>query len=169
MTKRNIELELRAEVNSKEYDKLLRKLQKNVKQISYTERLSVMYFGKIGKNNFDIKVRVTNGKSEVAVKKGSLHADNRIELTQPINKKRFIGMVGIYDLLNFDSEVAERKTYNFSLGNDIIFSLVNAGDISYIEIEKMSTKKDFEKNKKELISIIKNYKLTIYLKYQNGH
>lgn len=169
MTKRNIELELRAEVDSKEYSKLLKNLKKNAKFISYTERLSVMYFGKIENNKFDIRIRVTNGKAEVAVKKGSLHAEDRVELTQQINKNQFMGMVGIYNLFNFDCEVAERKTYNFYLGNKVTFSLVSAGEISYVEIEKMSTKEEVEKNRNELIKIIDSYGLKLISSERQFH
>ena len=68
-------------------------------------------------------------------------------------------MVELFSLFDFKMEVAERETYNFDMGDDIIFSLVNAGKIAYIEIEKMSSKKDVEKNKKKLIGILTEFNL----------
>ncbi len=154
MTQKNIELELRAEVPKGQYSKLLSKLKKGFKMESHTERLSVMCFGSVGKNTFDVRIRITNGKAEVVIKKGKLHAHDRIEISSPINKSQFIRMVELFSLFDFKMEVAERETYNFNMGDDIIFSLVNAGKIAYIEIEKMSSKRDVEKNKKKLMSIL---------------
>lgn len=156
---RNIELELRAEVRKEEYNKLLSQLKKEYKLISHTKRLSVMYFGKIGGVPIDIRVRITNGKAEVVVKKGSLHAHDRIELSQPINRSQFIGMVRLYSLFGFQTEVAERETYNFAMGRGVVFSLVKAGNIAYVEVEKMSGKLEVEKNKQQLLKILDTFKL----------
>lgn len=136
---KNIELELRTEIPNHNFVKVLNKLKKAGKLISKTKRLSVMYFGKVGKNKIDIRTRITNGVSEVVVKKGDFHAHNRIEVSQPIDKSQFIGMVKLMTQLGFaDVKVGEREIYNFDFGNGIIASLCRAGSISYLEIEKMS-------------------------------
>lgn len=159
MPQKNIELELRAEVPQKQYYKLLAKLKHDAKIVSRTKRLSVMCFGNVGKNTFDVRIRITNGKAEVVIKKGKLHAHDRIEISSPINKSQFVKMVELFSLFDFKMEVAERETYNFDMGNDVVFSLVNAGKIAYIEIEKMSSKKDIKQNKKRLIDILARYNL----------
>ena len=123
-----------------------------------------MYFGKIDKTSFDIRVRITNGKSEIAIKKGALHAHDRTEMVQPIEKNQFIGMTHLYCLLGFKSEVGERETYNFDMGRKITFSLVKAGDISYAEVEKMSNKVDTEKNKGQILKILTDLKLKMTTK-----
>lgn len=156
---KNIELELRAEVKKDQYTKLLSKLKREYKLISHTKRLSVMYFGKVGQASLDVRVRITNGESEVAIKKGALHAHDRIEMSQPIDKSQFMGMVQLYGLFDFKSEVAERETHNFDMGKKIVFSLVKAGDIAYAEIEKMSSKQEVEKNKKQLQIVLDDFKL----------
>lgn len=156
---KNIELELRAEVKKDQYAKLLSKLKREYKLISHTQRLSVMYFGKVGQASLDVRVRITNSESEVAIKKGALHAHDRIEMSQPIDKSQFMGMAQFYSLFDFKSEVAERETHNFDMGRKIVFSLVKAGDIAYVEIEKMSSKQEVEKNKEQLQVILDNFNL----------
>ena len=123
MPQKNIELELRAEVPQKKCDKLLSKLKSSSKLISHTKRLSVMCFGNIGKNTFDIRIRITNGKAEVVIKKGELHAHDRIEISSPINKSQFIKMVELFSLFDSKMEVAERETYNFDMGDGIGLSI----------------------------------------------
>ncbi len=161
MTK-NIELEFRAEVDSKKFKNLLRKLQIQTNPISFTRRLSVMYFGKSNKKEpLDIRVRVTNGAAEIALKKGALHSHDRVEIITPIDKSIFLDMVNIFYHQGFETKVAERETHNFNLGNNIIFSLVKAGKIAYVEVEKMSSKKDIEKNKKQVLGVMSEYGLNI--------
>jgi len=159
MPRQNIELELRAEVKKDQYPKLLSKLKRGYKLISHTKRLSVMYFGKIGQASLDVRVRITNGDSEVAIKKGVLHAHDRIEMSQSIDRSQFMGMTQLYSLFDFKSEVAERETHNFDMGRNIVFSLVKAGNIAYVEIEKMSRKQEVEKNKEQLQVILDDFKL----------
>ncbi len=69
MHQKNIELELRTEILKNTYNRLLTKLKKNKKLDSHTKRLSVMCFGNINKSTLDIRIRITNDKSEVVIKK----------------------------------------------------------------------------------------------------
>lgn len=161
MSDNNIELELRAEISSGKFEELLVSLKKQATFISHTKRLSVMHFGKVGNYSFDIRVRITSGEAEVVIKKGGFHSDDRIEISQPINKDQFIGMARMFSLFNFTTKVAERETYNFDLGDEITYSLVKAGNIFYVEIEKMSTKDLIEENRKKLLSIINEQQLKL--------
>lgn len=150
---KNIELELRAEIPKSDFGGMLGKLKRSGKLISKTRRLSVMYFGGVGRKKFDIRVRITNGDSEVVIKKGSTHSHNRIEVSRSIEKSQFIGMVKIMAELGFYMKVGERENYNFDFGDGVMVSLVKAGSVSYLEIEKMSTPKEQKLIKKELIKI----------------
>jgi hypothetical protein len=161
MSDDNIELELRAEISGDKFEELLAILRKQAKLVSHTKRLSVMHFGKIGDYDFDIRVRITNGEAEVVIKRGGFHSDNRVEISQPINKDQFMGMVHMLSLFNFTTKVAERETYNFDLGDEIIYSLVKAGNIFYVEIEKISSKDSIEENRKKLLSIINKQQLKL--------
>ena len=93
---KNIELELRAIIKKEDFDLLFKKLEVRGKLISTTERVSVMFFGTCNKDSFDLKVRITDGKSEVVVKKGDYHSHNRTEYTQSISNDKFIDLVKIF-------------------------------------------------------------------------
>lgn len=152
---KNIELEFRAEVPFKKYDHVLALLKKHGKVISNTKRMSAMFFGKTDSASMDIRVRITNGKAELVIKKGDLHSPKRIEISQPIAKNQFMGMVKAVQLLGYRAEVAERQTVNLKLRNGIIASLVKAGKIVYLELEKLSSGKDLQQNEQQIISMIK--------------
>ena len=66
-----------------------------------------------------------------------------------------IGLVKIFSQLGFYTKVCERITYNFQFPNRILASLVKADMHFYLEIEKMSDKKNEKKDKKELVEISK--------------
>jgi adenylate cyclase class IV len=152
--KKNIELELRARVPQKNVETLKRTLSKLAVKEEVVQRLSYMAFGKLYGSQFDIRVRITNRASELVIKKGDLHAHNRIELSQSINNDQFLGLVDMISLFNFESKIAERVTTNYYLRHSIVASLVQAKNIYYLEIEKLSSKKDLDLNKAELNSLI---------------
>ena len=156
---KNIELEIRAEVG--EAENLFAQLKEEYELISHTERLSVMFFGETDAGKFDIRVRVTNGNSEVVVKKGGFHVDDRIEEEQNIHPDQFTGFVRQFTLLEFFAEVAARETYNFLVNEDVTLSLVQAGDIAYVEIEKMTNEDRIAADRKELYEIAQTHELDI--------
>lgn len=150
---KEIELEIRAEIAKDDFAAVLNKLKARGKFRSKTKRLSVMFFGTVGDNTFDIRVRVTNGNCEIVLKKGLWHAHNREETAQAINKDQFLGVVKIFSQFGFVVKVGERETHNFEFRDGIVLSLVRAGNISYLEIEKMSTREDEAEDIKELRKI----------------
>jgi hypothetical protein len=161
---KNIELEIRAKINQKKYKSLLYWLKHRAKPVSKTKRLSAMFFGKVGNNFYDIRVRITNGQAEVVFKIGETHSHNRQELSQNLEPEQFIGMVKLFSSLFSNIKVGERQIENFKYKNDIIISLVKAGSINYIELEKMATKKSGGMAKNELLSLAQLLKLKIITK-----
>lgn len=158
----NIELELRAEVSLDQFEELLANLNKKSRLLSHTKRLSVMFLGIIGKSDFDIRVRIgSDGKGELVVKKGNYHAHDRVESSQDISKNQFIGIVKIFSLFDFQSKVTERENFIFDLGKGITITLVKAGNIAYVEIEKMSHEKNIDENKFHLMDISKDFGLKL--------
>lgn len=151
MAGRIIELELRAEIKSREIPKIKAALAKSGKFSSQTKRLSVMLFGKTRSKDRDIRVRITNGKSEVVIKSGALGSTDRIEVAQEINPQQFLGFVRIFMQLGFKAKVGERQTFNYIFPNNITVSLVLAGKFSYVELEKMSSRKEVKNNTKLLV------------------
>lgn len=156
-----IETEIRAEVLLQDFEKVKRNIEKISTPISHTKRLSVMFFGEIGIKKVDVRVRVTNGKCEVAIKSGQFGSCDRVEVVQSISQEQFIGMVKIFSQLGFVMKVGERENLNYSMPNNIIVSLVSAGSIAYIELEKMSTKDNVSQDKQQLKEIAKQLKLNL--------
>lgn len=152
---KNIELELRAEILKKDFTAIYNKLEKSGKFISETDRLSVMFFGNYKNSILDIRIRITNGQSEVVIKKGDWHSHNRTEFSQIISNEQFIDMIKIMSQFGFDSKVGERKNFNFKFPDEIIISLVKAGDLLYLEIEKMTDELNQVVDKEKLYNIAK--------------
>lgn len=157
MTK-NIECEIIAEISVKEFDQFLKKFKTQGNLIKKTRRLSVMFFGK----EIDIRVRTDEHESEIAVKKGELHASDRIEFNQPITKDQFIGMVKAFALFNFNNiKIGERETYYFDFKNQIELALVKAGPIAYVEIEKICQQSNFKSTENKLQKLAGELELNI--------
>jgi len=109
-----------------------------------------MFFGRAGERKLDIRVRITNGEGEVVIKSGFFGAYDRVEISQMIEAGQFLGPVKIMAQLAFKVEVGERETFNFKLAGGIVVSLVYAGPLVYIELEKMSSELDLGKNNNQL-------------------
>lgn len=153
---KNIELEIRAEVLKDNFDVTFNNLKRQGNLISETNRLSVMFFGQYNNNCLDIRIRTTNGESEVVIKKGEIHSQDRTEYSQKISNNQFIDMVKLMSQFGFKSKVGERKTFNFQFPNKIVISLVRVGDLSYLEIEKMADELSLKKDKSDLCALAKN-------------
>lgn len=157
----NVELEFRAEVPQRTLPTIADSLRSRGKLVSHTRRLSVMSFGKIGQTEIDIRVRITNGVSEVVVKRGDLHGQDRVEVSQQVTRKQFIGMVRVFAQFGFPLEVAERETENVQLKNGITASLVRAGPIAYLEIEKMTDREHFDQDRRMLQEVVADLGVTL--------
>lgn len=158
---KNIELEIRAIIKKEDFDTIFKKLKKIGKLVSKTNRLSVMFYGICEKNSFDIKVRITDGTSEVVIKKGDFHSHNRTEYAQGISNNEFLNMVRIFSQFGFGAKVFERSTLNFQFPDNVMLSLVKAGSYSYLEIEKMTDKKNQSEDKIILQNIAKELGVVI--------
>lgn len=167
MSKKNIELEIRAELSKKQFQELLNQLKKEKKLEHQTKRLSVMFWGEISKEVFDIRVRTdSNQNTEIVIKKGNFHSKDRKEFYKKISKDQFTIFVELFSLLGLQSKMTERENFVFDLGNKINLVMVKAKSIYYLELEKISSLKDKNKNYKELkevasilgVSLIKNKK-----------
>jgi ubiquinone/menaquinone biosynthesis C-methylase UbiE len=161
MNERTIELELRSEVMEQDRENLGKHLNEIGILRSRTRRLSVMLFGEVAEKKIDIRIRITNGECEVVVKSGSFGSHDRIEISQKIYPDQFLGMVSLLSQLGFLMEVGERETFNYELPNGVIISMVFAGEIAYVELEKMSSKLDLDENNVQLMSVARQLKLRI--------
>lgn len=151
---KNIECEIRAELRSRDFEKVLKDLKKRGKFVNKTERLSVMFFRCSDAGDLDLRVRITNGECEVVMKRGDHHAADRVETVQTISHDQFVGLARVFRQFEWNSvKVGERTTQNFDFGNDILVSLVRGGDICYLEIEKMTEQQNLKQVKAELEAI----------------
>jgi len=150
MHEKTIELELRAEVLLQDYNPVKKSIERLGLLHSHTKRLSVMFFGEVDSKKIDIRVRITDGECEVVIKKGEFGSHDRIETSQNISSTEFLGMVKVFSQFGFIMKVGERDTFNYTLPDGVIISLVSAGPVSYVELEKMSSEDDLEENNKQI-------------------
>ncbi len=159
---KSIELELRAEILPNDREALVKRLDKAGVFHSDTKRMSVMCFGVIGGKKTDVRIRVTNGECEVVLKQGtSFGGHDRVEVSQEISADQFVGMVKIFARFGFKIKVGEREAVNYTFPGDVMVSLASGGNISYIELEKMSSKNDLEENKAELHQLADQLKINL--------
>ncbi|MEK7208864.1 MAG: hypothetical protein AAB677_01235 [Patescibacteria group bacterium] len=140
----NKEIELRSEIPEEKRELVEKKIISQFVLSSSENRISVLFLGTINNINYDIRVRTNSKKySEVVLKRGDFHTHDRMEVIQQIKLEQFLGFVKIFNALGFDSKVMRRQTTRFvSKKDDYEIASVNAGPISYIEIEKMINTED---------------------------
>ena len=126
-----------------------------------------MFFGKVDGGQVDIRVRITNGAAEVVVKRGRFGAHNRTEKSVPIKTSQFLEFVKFFVACGFTQtqhpgyipKVAERFTHDFSDDRGTVLSLVRAGSIAYLEVERMSTRLQAQANKYKVLKHFQNLEL----------
>lgn len=154
---KNIELEYRVLVPVEAASVTLSKLKQDYELISQTRRVSHMAFWKSEGRQFDVRVRITNGESEVVLKIGDLHSHERIELAQPIERSQIIGLTRIFSNIADQNYIAERETFNFRTESGVVLSFVKSGDVTYIEYEMLSDEQTAENNKNTILNLIKEH------------
>lgn len=146
-----IEVEFRALLSQKNFSLLLEKLKKAGHLKKKSKRLSVMFFNTMKGVNYDVRVRTKGNGAEIVVKKGGYSSHRRIEFGQDILRGQFIGMVRFLSLFGLQCKVGERENIIFALPRGAEATLVKAGPMFYIEIEKLSLPKNILKAKKEVL------------------
>lgn len=152
-----IECEVRAEIAMDDLCAIHEKLKSLSHDSNREKRLSVMFFGETSSEKpIDVRIRITNGRPEMVVKKGALHAADRTESSLSIDDDQFIDLVNIVSLFDFQEiKVGERSTTNYFLDDDCVASVVEAGPIAYLEVEKMcKTKTEANSINNQLKSLI---------------
>lgn len=164
MSSANKEIELRAEIPFTKRQTIEKKILSQVPITSSDDRLSVLFLGSIKDIDFDIRVRINSDKyAEIVLKRGNFHAHDRLELTQRITPAQFLGFIRIFNALGFQSKVMRRKTKRFFVEKEQCeIALVDAENISYIEVERMVNtrdKKAIEQERSKLTKILTNLNL----------
>lgn len=166
-----VEVEHRGLLDKKEFEELKKFLRKNGKFIGVKNRFSVIYSPAKGKetfnlhkNHIDLKVRITNKKTELVLKYGKWSGnDARKEFLIPIDSEKFEEMTGLLFLLGFYCGVLQATKTHLFLYKGIEFSLVEVPNWGcYFEAEiatgsngvKKANKKIAEECEKLNISVL---------------
>lgn len=148
---KSIEVEIRAEIKPHDVGRVEKKLKTlGFKIASTTNRTSVMSFGmtdaqgrgwnKHKKKDVDIRCRVTNGKAEVVVKTGETHLSNRLELSSDVSMEQFYQFAAMVASTGLFTKVGSKMTKNYKKGSVVVSIVQSPSGITYVEIERMSTR-----------------------------
>ena len=161
------EIELRSEILPHEREgidsKIFAKL--SLSPSSFDDRISVIFLGSIKDKNFDVRIRINSKKyTELVLKCGDFHAHDRTEITEQIKPEQFMGFVRLFYTFGFACKVMRRTTKRFlSPEEEYEIALVDAGSISYLEIEKIIESEavdTIQKEREKLQNILANIGLT---------
>ncbi len=156
---KQIEYELRVSIPVEDFDKAHKLFDETYRLDSHTVRVSFMSFFKLGDNQYDLRIRKTNDKSEIVLKIGGLHASDRTEISQPIDNVELNGLIKMFSHLSNDSYIALRETYNFTDGK-VMVSLVKSDSVAYIEYELISEDDGHDDGGKYLYDLVNSHGYT---------
>ncbi len=165
----NIEVEHRGTLTKENFDTLKKFLEKEGKFIKEKDRFSVIYFprGKerlgVPKSPLDLRVRITNKKSEIVMKYGkSSGADARKEFSFPVDSNQFEEATEFLFYLGFYyGALQATKTYVY-MYKDIEFAVVNAPAFGYyFEAEILTDKESIKSANEKIMSVMKELDLNV--------
>ena len=154
------EVEARGEltVSTDEIIKRFRKLNANF--LGKTRRFSLIYLRNksADKNDpIDLRIRVTNGESEIVLKYGKWGAfDNREEVAVPIDTKDFSDAVEMLKLLGWAHGIINGNHRCKFRYKGIEFVFVDNGVATYFEAERLTKTKDKIAEERKYIAKICN-------------
>lgn len=109
MTAKNIEVELRGPLDETAYKNLMSVLDKKGTLIKHQNRFLLDYstfLEGIGERTLDVRVRTTNGKVEIIVKKGKFGGTSREEVSVFPEGESFENTLKLMSLLGYNKAVA---------------------------------------------------------------
>lgn len=167
--KNNIEVEHRGILTKEKFDKLIKFFREEAKFIKEKDRFSVIYFprgkvrSKVPKSPLDLRIRITNKKSEIVLKSGkSSGSDARKEFSFSLDSSQFEEATEFLFILGFYyGTLQATKTYVY-MYKDIEFAVVHAPAFGYyFEAEILTDKKSIKSANKKIISITKELDLNV--------
>ena len=171
--KKNIEVEHRGTLTEKKFKELNHFFKKYGKFLEKKDRFSVIYFvsrkevGRVAEIKnvpVDLKIRITNKKTELVLKYGKWGGkDARKEFYFPIDSNKFNKMIEFLKILGFYHGVLNAtKTYLYKY-KGIEFALVEVPDWGYyFEAEIMTNQGGIKKANEKIISECKKIGLEIF-------
>ena len=155
-----IEIELRGPLTKNKYQKLLGFLKKEGQFVKELERKTFLF--DISDQTLDLKVRTTNGLSEIVLKKGFWGARKREEIILPIETKLVDEAVKLFALLGYNKGgIAIRDSHIFNYKN-IEFAVVRCPKgVYYYEAEFLANK-NIKNPEKHIENILNELDLKIW-------
>lgn len=169
-----IELEIRGEIRHGDIPAFTKRLlAQRFRHISTTRRTSVMSFGmtegagkgwrqKETKQEVDIRCRITNGSAEVVAKIGISDAHNRIEIAKAVSKNDLFVFARMFGTMGFFTKVGSKVTHNYKRGSITASIVQSPSGITYVELEKMSTPAEENKDLDTLTTLAQDIELTLF-------
>ncbi len=162
MTK--LEVEHRGELTEEKFNELKSFLSSNGKAVAINKRFSVIYSQRKDDSNkdpyqhpIDLKVRITNKKSELVLKYGEWSgSDARREFLFPLENEKFEEMIEFLKILgNYHGVLQATTTYLYQY-KEIDFSLVVVPDWGYyFEAEIMTEEENTNVANKKIDDVCK--------------
>ncbi|MFA6096572.1 MAG: hypothetical protein WC788_03010 [Candidatus Paceibacterota bacterium] len=165
MDTKNIEIEIRGPLDDESHKQLLKYIDKNGRLLKKQSRFLVDYstfLEGIGDRKSDIRLRVTNGKIELIVKKGKFGAFAREEASVFVEGGDLKNAFSFMALLGFRKGVAAvRKILRYDVDGveiaiqDVIrYGTKDEIHSRFYEAEVMTSKTDAEKGKNRIIALL---------------
>lgn len=164
-----IEVEHRGLLDEKKFAELNKFLKKNGKFLGEKDRFSVIYSPR-GKENLrvvrssiDLKVRITNKKSELVLKYGRWSGkDARKEFLFPIDSKKFEEMTEFLKILGYYYGVLQATQTFLYIYKGIEFAVVKVPDWGYYFEAEIDVVPDLVKNAdKKIMAVCKELNLEV--------
>jgi len=167
--KENIEVEFRGPLSKDQYLKLVEKFSKEGNSLEEKKRIFVDYStfleGEgIKERQRDIRIRNTNGKSEIMIKLGGWGGSEHREELSAFTDSSFDTLARIFHALGYSKGVLCVRHTRAYMYNNIEFALVEVpGHSYYYEAERMvASDKDMQQVKDEIAEVCSNLGLTVF-------
>lgn len=173
MADKNIEIEIRGPLDDKSHKKLVGYLNENGKLIKKQSRFLVDYstfLEGIGERKLDIRLRVTNGRIELIVKKGKFGGFAREEASVFLEESDLRNAFAFMALLGFKRGVAalrrieryEIDGVEFAIQDVIKFDKKDEVYSRFYEAEIMADKNTCEMEEDRILKLIGKIGLSIF-------
>lgn len=164
-----VEVEHRGLLTEKKFSELNKFLKKNGKFLGEKDRFSVIYSSrgketfKLGRSKIDLKLRITNKKTELVLKYGRWSGkDARKEFLFPIDSSKFEEMTEFLKILGYYYGVLQATKTYFYLYKGIEFSVVKVPNWGYyFEAEILTDSDSVKKANKKIMSVCKKFDLSV--------
>lgn len=172
---KNIEVELRGPLNNEEYNSLCEYLESNGDLIGKENRFLLDYstFKEgVGERKLDVRVRITNGKPEIVVKKGRFGGASREEGSVFLEGSSLKSAVHLMSLLGYTKAVAcDRGIIRYNCdGVEVAIQDVRYFPkkleenlfARFFEVEIISDESNKVKDENKILAWVKDRKLSLY-------